>query len=64
MDAERLAVIEQRIKDLAAELSELKQEVVLAGLSEPRALTSEERERSWAARADMRELANEVGRLT
>ena len=63
MDAERLAVIEQRIKELSAELSELEREVMLARLSQPRQLTAEQRERGRAARADMRELAKEVGRL-
>ena len=63
MDTQRLTVIEQRIKDLSAELSELEREVMLARLSQPRSLTPEERERSRAARQDMRELAMEVGRL-
>ena len=42
MDAERLAAIEQRIKDLSAELSELQREVMLARLSQPRQLSPEE----------------------
>ena len=63
MDAERLAVIERRIKDLFEELSELEREVMLARLNQPRHLTPEQRKRSRAARDDMRELAQEVGRL-
>ncbi len=62
MDVERLAVVEQRIKELSSELSELEREVVLARLAQPRRLTPEERERGRAAREDMRELAREVGR--
>ena len=63
MDTQRLTVIEQRIKDLSAELSELEREVVLARLSQPRSLTPEERERSRAALEDWRHMAEEVGRL-
>jgi len=63
MDAERLAVIEQRIKDLSAELSELEREVIHARLAHPRPLTPEERERNRAAFEDWRQMAEEVGRL-
>ncbi len=63
MDAERLAVIEQRIKELSAELSELEREVMLARLSQPRQLTAEQRERSRAALEDWRQMGEEVDRL-
>lgn len=63
MDAERLAVIEQRIKDMSAELSELEREVVLARLTQPRQLTPEEREANEAVWNDVVELSEEVGRL-
>ncbi len=63
MDEERLAVIEQRLKDLSAELSELQREVMLARLSQPRQLSPEERERNRAAFEDWRQMAEEVGRL-
>ena len=63
MDAERLAVVEQRIKELSAELSELEREVMLARLSQPRQLTPEQRARSRAALEDWRQMAEEVDRL-
>ena len=63
MDAERLAAIERRIEELAAELSDLQREVMLARFSQPRRLTPEERERSRAALEDWRQMAEEVGRL-
>lgn len=61
MDTERLATIEQRIKDLSAELSELEREVIQARLAQPRA--QEARARGRAAVEDIRQLAKEIDRL-
>lgn len=63
MDTERLATIEQRIKDLSAELSELEREVIQARLAQPRHMTSEERAQNEAAWNDLLDLSKEVGRL-
>ncbi len=63
MDTERLATIEQRIKDLSAELSDLEREVIQARLAQPRQLTSEERAQNEAAWHDLLDISKEVGRL-
>ena len=63
MDAERVAIIELRLKDLSAELSALQREMVLAHVAQPTEMTPEERSRSDAAWSDLMAAAEEIGRL-
>ncbi len=63
MDAERLAVIELRLRDLSTQVSALQREIVLARLTTPVAMTPEERQRNDAAWDDLMTAADEIGRL-
>lgn len=63
MDAERVAIIELRLKDLSAQISALQREMVLAHVDQPTEMTPEERTRSDAAWNDLMAAADEIGRL-